>query len=91
MSPRQQIFYYYLTFLSSGERYGLPRQKNQTPQEYAQEITNTLNDKLDDEHSLEGSNPIRENKYLSRIGRGNQIEIIQYLSELTNGFVEGKV
>jgi hypothetical protein len=90
LSPRQQIFYYYLTFLSSGERYGLPHRKNQTPHEYAQVITKTMNDRLDVEQSIEGSDPIRIEKDLSREGGVNQTEFIRNLSELTDGFVEAR-
>ena len=42
LSARQRVFFYYLAMLRRGGERGLPRQQDQTPYEYAQELSNRV-------------------------------------------------
>ena len=47
LNPRQKIFFYYLAFVKKAENAGIPRQRGQTPYEYAQSIISNLDEGKD--------------------------------------------
>lgn len=90
LAPRQQIFYYYFTFLGSAKKYSLPERTNQTPHEYAQIVISSLDNQTDGERLFDGVTPDSGVKYLAQESDTSRSDIIQNISELTHGFEKAR-